>query len=211
MRLDSYGEGRVGPVGTVVKVLGSLSDSGVDILAVAHGFGLSSDFPPAVTAAAQEAAERGMEEITEEWVDRTDMLVFTIDPADAEDHDDALSLTELGAGRFEVGVHIADVSHFVPEGGAIDVEALARGTSVYLVDRTIPMLPEALSADVCSLRGESTDSPYRSSSSSTRRAKSMDVDTNGHGYDAPTGCRMSRSRRYWMVWARPRRPSTRQS
>ena len=152
VRLDSYGEGRVGPVGTVVKVLGSLSDSGVDILAVAHGFGLSSDFPPAVTAAAQEAAERGMEEITEEWVDRTDMLVFSIDPADAEDHDDALSLTELGAGRFEVGVHIADVSHFVPEGGAIDVEALARGTSVYLVDRTIPMLPKALSADVCSLR-----------------------------------------------------------
>ncbi len=153
VRLDSYGEGRVGPVGTVVKVLGSLSDSGVDILAVAHGFGLSSDFPPAVTAAAQEAAERGMEEITEEWIDRTDMLVFTIDPADARDHDDALSVTELGAGRFEVGVHIADVSHFVPEGGAIDVEALARGTSVYLVDRTIPMLPEALSADVCSLRG----------------------------------------------------------
>ncbi len=153
VRLDSYGEGRVGPVGTVVKVLGSLSDPGVDILAVAHDFGLSSDFPPAVTAAAQEAAERGMEGITDEWLDRTDMLVFTIDPADAKDHDDALSVTDLGAGRFEVGVHIADVSHFVPEKGAIDVEALARGTSVYLVDRTIPMLPEALSADVCSLKG----------------------------------------------------------
>lgn len=153
VRLDSYGEDRVGPVGTVVKVLGALSDPGVDILAVAHGFGLSSDFPPAVIAAAQEAAERGIEEITDEWVDRTDMLVFTIDPADARDHDDALSVTELGEGRFEVGVHIADVSHFVPEGGAIDIEALARGTSVYLVDRTIPMLPEALSADVCSLKG----------------------------------------------------------
>ena len=152
IRLDSYGEGRVGPAGTVVEVLGTLSDPGVDILAVAYGFGLSSDFPPAVTAAAEEAAERGMDEITDEWVDRTDLLVFTIDPADAKDHDDALSVTEQGEGRFEVGVHIADVSHFVPEGGPVDTEALARGTSVYLVDRTIPMLPEALSADVCSLK-----------------------------------------------------------
>ena len=133
VRLDSYGEDRVGPVGTVVKVLGALSDPGVDILAVAHGFGLSSDFPPAVIAAAQEAAERGIEEITDEWVDRTDMLVFTIDPADARDHDDALSVTELGEGRFEVGVHIADVSHFVPEGGAIDIEALARVRPLHIV------------------------------------------------------------------------------
>jgi ribonuclease R len=153
VRLDSYGEGRVGPVGTVIEVLGSLSDPGVDVLAVARGFGLSADFPPSVMAAAMEAAERGMEAVTEEWVDRTDMLIFTIDPADAKDHDDALSVTEIGDGRFEVGVHIADVSHFVPEGGDLDVEALARGTSVYLVDRTIPMLPEALSAGVCSLKG----------------------------------------------------------
>lgn len=153
VRLDSYGEGRVGPVGTVVKVLGSLSDPGVDVLAVAHGFGLSSDFPPSVMAAAQEAAELGMGQVTDEWVDRTEMLVFTIDPADAKDHDDALSVTEIAEGRFEVGVHIADVSHFVPEGGELDIEALARGTSVYLVDRTIPMLPEALSAYVCSLKG----------------------------------------------------------
>ena len=152
IRLDSYGEGRVGPVGTVVEVLGRLSDPGVDVLAVAYGFGLSSEFPAAVTAAAQDAVERAMDEVTEEWVDRTDLLVFTIDPADAKDHDDALSVTELAEGRYEIGVHIADVSHFVPEGGVLDVEALARGTSVYLVDRTIPMLPEALSADVCSLK-----------------------------------------------------------
>ena len=152
VRLDSYGEGRVGPAGTVVEVLGALSDPGVDVLTVAYGFGLSSGFPPAVTAAAEEAAKRGMDEMTDEWVDRTDLLVFTIDPADAKDHDDALSVTEQGEGRFEVGVHIADVSHFVPEGGPVDVEALERGTSVYLVDRTIPMLPEALSADVCSLK-----------------------------------------------------------
>ncbi len=161
VRLDWYGKGGGGPsgtvAGTVIEVLGPLSDPGVDVLAVAHGFGLSFDFPAEVTAAAQEAAERGMPETgssaADGRVDRTDLLVFTIDPADAKDHDDALSVTELGGGRFEVGVHIADVSHFVPEGGVIDVEARARGTSVYLVDRTIPMLPEALSAEVCSLMG----------------------------------------------------------
>lgn len=152
VRLVSFGEGSHGPAGEVVEVLGNLSEPGVDILAVAHSYGLAMDFPVQVTSAASESARRGMEELGEGRVDRTDLLVFTVDPADAKDHDDALSMTPLADGGAEVGVHIADVGHFVPEGGAVDGEARSRGTSVYLVDRVIPMLPEQLSGDVCSLR-----------------------------------------------------------
>ena len=152
VRIDSYGEDRAPPSGRVETVLGKVEDPGVDVLAVAHGFGLSFDFSPEVSAAAEKAGRQGMAEPGVERVDRTDLRVFTIDPADAKDHDDALSVVSLGEGRFEVGVHIADVSHFVHESDPVDVEAFSRGTSVYLVDRTIPMLPEILSADACSLR-----------------------------------------------------------
>jgi ribonuclease R len=152
VRLVSFGDdGEPGLIGELETVLGPLSDPGVDILAIAHSYGLALEFPPEVLEAAQEAAQKGLDG-PEVRVDRTDLLVLTIDPADAKDHDDALSLREAGEGRWEVGVHIADVGSFVPEGGPVDREALARGTSVYLVDRTIPMLPERLSGDVCSLR-----------------------------------------------------------
>lgn len=157
VRVASFGEGRVGPSGSVERVLGAMSDPGVDVLAVALGFGVSLDFPPEVTEAAERAA-RERSSAPGARTDRRDLLCFTIDPSDAKDHDDALSVQAIGGDGdggddvVEVGVHIADVSHFVPMGGQVDVEALARGTSVYLVDRTIPMLPSVLSNDVCSLR-----------------------------------------------------------
>ena len=151
VRITTYDEGRWGLVGRVERVLGKLSDPGVDVLAVAHGYGLPLDFPAEVTSAAERAATRGLEEPGAGRLDRTDLLVFTIDPADAKDHDDALSVAEVGPGRWEVGIHIADVSHFVRPGDPVDAEALVRGTSVYLVDRTIPMLPAVLSGEVCSL------------------------------------------------------------
>ncbi|MFQ5537894.1 MAG: ribonuclease R [Gemmatimonadota bacterium] len=151
-RFISYGEGGRSPLGEVERVLGKLSDPGVDILAVAYSYGLVLDFPAKVLKAAEKAAKEGLDEVGEQRADRRDLLVFTIDPADAKDHDDALSVEVREGGRWEVGVHIADVSHYVPEGGAVDREARSRGTSVYLADRTIPMLPERLSGDVCSLR-----------------------------------------------------------
>ena len=154
VRLDSYGEGDKSASGRVEVVLGKLTDPGVDVLAVAHGFTLSFDFPADVTAAAEKDARQGIADPGAKRVDRTGLCIFTIDPEEAKDHDDALSVVALGQGRFEVGVHIADVSHFIPEAGPVDVEALSRGTSVYLVDRTIPMLPEVLSSDVCSLKSE---------------------------------------------------------
>lgn len=152
VRLVSFGEGKVGPSGEVERVLGRISEPGVDVLAVAYGYGLVLDFPAEVLAAAEAAARAVGEAPDPHRVDRTDLLVVTVDPADAKDHDDALSVEPRGEGLWEVGVHIADVSHFVPEGGPVDLEARARGTSVYLVDRVVPMLPEQLSGDACSLR-----------------------------------------------------------
>jgi ribonuclease R len=151
VRLHAYGDGRSRSSGTIERVLGPLSDPGVDVLAVAHGFDLPLEFPEGVVRAAEEAAWVRSADPGPGRVDRRDLLCFTIDPADAKDHDDALSIRQLGRGIVEVGVHIADVSHFVPPGGEVDIEALARGTSVYLVDRAIPMLPPVLSSDVCSL------------------------------------------------------------
>ncbi|MCG6955378.1 MAG: ribonuclease R [Gemmatimonadetes bacterium] len=152
VRIDAFGDGNGNPIGAVEHVLGSLADPGVDVLAVAHSYGLALEFPPEVLAAAQRSAGEAGRDPGADRVDRTDLVVFTIDPADAKDHDDALSVRELPNGHLEVGVHIADVSHYVVEGGPVDLEARSRGTSVYLVDRVIPMLPEILSGDVCSLR-----------------------------------------------------------
>lgn len=147
----AYGARRHGPTGEVERVLGPMSDPGVDVLSVLFGHGLSLEFDRAVETAAAAFAERPVE-VTEDREDWRDWLVFTIDPADAKDHDDALSIRRLEGDRFEVGIHIADVSYYVPKGGPVDLEALDRGTSVYLVDRVVPMLPHSLSSGACSLR-----------------------------------------------------------
>lgn len=152
VRIASYGERRHGPTGEVERVLGPLSDPGVDVLSVLFGHGLPLEFPPEV----EEAARRSAADLSiapgGDREDARDLWVFTIDPADAKDHDDALSVRASGDGLWEVGIHIADVSAYVPRGGAVDLEALNRGTSVYLVDRVVPMLPHALSSNACSLR-----------------------------------------------------------
>ncbi len=152
VRITSYGSSKMNPVGEVEHVLGPISDPGVDVLAILHGHGLPKEFPPEVERAAQEAVRTLDEEGREERTDRRDLDVFTIDPHDARDHDDALSLQPAGEGLWEIGIHIADVSHFVRRGSPVDAEALHRGTSVYLVDQVVPMLPHVLSSDRCSLR-----------------------------------------------------------
>ena len=151
VRILTYGHRGSRPTGAVEKVLGPLSDPGVDVLAVVHAFGLVTEFPAEALEAARAAAEERASMPGEGRIDRTDLLCFTIDPADAKDHDDALSISVTEEGQVEIGVHIADVSHFVAPSGPVDEEALRRGTSVYLVDRAIPMLPPVLSSDVCSL------------------------------------------------------------
>ncbi len=151
-RITAYGDRKLNPMGEVERVLGPITEPGVDVLSILFGYGLDLEFPPEVEEAAQEVIGRKAREGWDDRTDRTNLHVFTIDPSDARDHDDALSLEPKEEGLWEVGIHIADVSHFVEPGSPLDVEALSRGTSVYLVDRVVPMLPHGLSSDVCSLR-----------------------------------------------------------
>jgi ribonuclease R len=141
------------PTGRVVKVLGKPGENNAEMLGIALERGFDAHFPKDVQAEADAWADKGI--TAEEIVGRRDMRqvpTCTIDPFDAKDFDDALSVQKLPNGNFEIGIHIADVSHYVRPGTALDREAYARGTSVYLVDRTIPMLPEELSNDLCSLK-----------------------------------------------------------
>ena len=139
------------PVGKVVKRLGRPGDNNVEMQSILAEYDFPLEFPAEAEAEAKKIRKPTKKEIASRR-DFRDVLTFTIDPADAKDFDDALSYRKLENGHAEVGVHIADVSHYVKPGTAIDREAYERGTSVYLVDRTIPMLPEKLCNDVCSLR-----------------------------------------------------------
>lgn len=140
------------PWGEIVDVLGVPGENNTEMHAILAEYGLPYKFPDAVErAAATIPIEITPDEIARRR-DFRDICTFTIDPADAKDFDDALSFRTLESGNFEVGVHIADVTHYVRPGDVLDKEAYERGTSVYLVDRTVPMLPEVLSNNLCSLR-----------------------------------------------------------
>lgn len=140
------------PIGQVIDVLGKAGENTTEMHAILAEFGLPYTYPKQVEAAAEKLSAEITPEDYAEREDFRDVVTFTIDPKDAKDFDDALSLRELKPGLWEVGVHIADVSHYVQEGSIIDKEAEKRATSVYLVDRTIPMLPERLCNFICSLR-----------------------------------------------------------
>jgi len=150
--ITAFGDRKLNPMGEVERVLGPITTPGVDVLSILFGYGLELEFPPEVEAAAKEVIGAREREGWKDRVDRTALHVFTIDPSDAKDHDDALSVEVAGEDLWEVGIHIADVSYYVEKGSPLDLEALRRGTSVYLVDRVVPMLPHLLSSDVCSLR-----------------------------------------------------------
>ena len=140
------------PEGEITEVLGHPGDHETEIHSILAEYGLPYNFPPEVEAEAQKIDRTLSEhEIGRRW-DMRDILTFTIDPKDAKDFDDALSLRKLENGNIEVGVHIADVSYYVQPGTLLDQEAYDRATSVYLVDRVVPMLPEVLSNELCSLR-----------------------------------------------------------
>ncbi len=136
----------------VVEVLGPRGRPGVDTLTIIHQFGLPGEFPAEVIDDSRRAADRFDEEHITGRTDFTQETVITIDPAEARDFDDAISLRRIENDHWLLGVHIADVSHFVPEGSPLDVEARNRGTSVYLPDRVIPMLPEIISNNLASLQ-----------------------------------------------------------
>ena len=139
-------------IGEVVDVLGKTGDNDVEMNTILAQYGLPYKYPKNVEAAAEKITGEITEQDVAEREDFRDTWTCTIDPKDAKDFDDALSIKKLDNGLYQVGVHIADVSHYVTEGSIIDREAVKRATSVYLVDRTIPMLPEHLCNFVCSLR-----------------------------------------------------------
>ena len=148
------------PVGKVIDILGAAGENNTEMHAILAEYGLPYSYPENV----EQAAEQIPSEITDAALagreDFRDVVTFTIDPHDAKDFDDALSIRPIKKGLWEVGVHIADVSYYVQEGGIIDKEAYKRATSVYLVDRTIPMLPEKLCNNLCSLRQDEDKLTY---------------------------------------------------
>ncbi|MCI3926969.1 ribonuclease R [Paenibacillus sp. TRM 82003] len=151
VNLVTFPDGRAAAEGEIVEILGHKDDPGVDILAIIRKFGLPEAFPEEVMAEAEAAPETIREE---ELVGRRDLrgkTIVTIDGEDAKDLDDAVNVERLENGNYLLGVHIADVGYYVREGSALDREAFNRGTSVYLVDRVIPMLPHRLSNGICSL------------------------------------------------------------
>jgi len=170
VKIIKYPEGRMSPEGEIIEILGHKNDPGVDILSIIRKYGLPEQFPEEVL----EEAEAIPDQITEEEIknrrDLRNKKMVTIDGEDAKDLDDAVSIERLQNGNYLLGVHIADVTYYVKEGSALDREAYNRGTSVYLVDRVIPMLPHRLSNGICSLNPQSD-----------RLAMSCEMEINNHG------------------------------
>jgi ribonuclease R len=151
-RIEDWPNPTEAPIGAVVRVLGKPMENNAEMLSLALEKGFDNEYPEAVIKEAEAISARGIPESDKaSRRDFRETITFTIDPADAKDFDDAISVKFLENGNIEIGVHIADVSHYVQRKSPIDVEAAERATSVYLVDRTIPMLPEVLSNDLCSL------------------------------------------------------------
>jgi len=152
VEIISWQDAQKAPIGKVIKILGKPGDNDTEMNAIAMEKGFDSKLPDKVEEEARKIKQEGIKKGDyDERRDFTKTLTFTIDPEDAKDFDDAISFKEITDDEYEIGIHIADVSHYVKIGSALDEEAKERGTSVYLVDRTIPMLPEILSNDLCSL------------------------------------------------------------
>ena len=171
--VDDWPRGEESPVGHIVDVLGELGDNNTEMHAILAEYGLPYRFEPEVENAADKISDAITKEDLKGRRDFRDTLTFTIDPADAKDFDDALSFRQLENGNYEVGVHIADVSYYVRPGDVVDREAQERGTSVYLVDRTVPMLPEKLSNKLCSLRPNEDKLTFSAVFELTPRAKTV--------------------------------------
>ena len=152
VKMTDWKPGEKNPTGAIINVLGMPGNHETEIHSILAEYGLPYSFPPEVEQEAQNIDRKIHDSEVAKRRDMRNVCTFTIDPKDAKDFDDALSIQKLENGNWEIGVHIADVSHYVIPGTQLDDEAYDRATSVYLVDRVVPMLPEVLSNDVCSLR-----------------------------------------------------------
>lgn len=171
VKITDWAEERRNPEGKIVSILGHINDPGVDILSIIYQYDLPQDFPPEVMEEVEEIPSEVLDKDKYGRKDLRNIQMVTIDGEDAKDLDDAVSLESLPNGWYRLGVHIADVTHYVKEGNPLDKEAYERGTSIYLVDRVIPMLPHKLSNGICSLNPQVD-----------RLALSciMDIDKNGN-------------------------------
>lgn len=171
VQITDWAQERRNPEGKVLSVLGHINDPGVDILSIIYQYDLPREFPQEVMAEVEDIVPEVTEQDKKGRTDLRDIPMVTIDGEDAKDLDDAISLEKLDNGMYRLGVHIADVTHYVKEDQPLDKEALERGTSIYLVDRVIPMLPHKLSNGICSLNA-----------GVERLALTcmMEIDSNGH-------------------------------
>ena len=151
VRITDFGDDKKKPEGVITEILGHVNDPGVDILSIIKAYGLPEGFPDEVMAQVAGIPDEVEEEEKKNRLDLRHLQTVTIDGEDAKDLDDAISISKENDDHYTLGVHIADVSHYVTENSPLDKEALKRGTSVYLVDRVIPMLPHKLSNGICSL------------------------------------------------------------
>ena len=172
-KITSYPTNKRSPVGEIIEILGNANDIGVDILSIIRSFGLREEFKNKVLRSAEEISSSDMKDAISDRIDLRDKTIVTIDGDDSKDFDDAVSIEKIKGG-YRLGVHIADVSHYVTPNSYVDAEAYKRGTSVYLVDRVLPMLPEVLSNGICSLNPDVD----RLTLSCV-----MDIDQNGHVVD----------------------------
>lgn len=174
-------------IGKVVEVIGYPDDKGIDVTLIVRAAGIDPEFPATVLKAAETIPDTISQEEINRRTDFRDISTFTMDGPTAKDFDDAISIEQLPNGRYRLGVHIADVSHYVTENSALDIEALERGTSIYPVDRVIPMLPEKLSNGICSLRPDEDRLTI---------SCLMDIDDEGrvHNYSVHEGVIRSRHR-----------------
>lgn len=154
VKITSWPNDAKNPIGEVIDILGKTGDNTTEMHAILAEFGLPYHYPENVNAAAEKIDAGITDEVVAQREDMRSVTTFTIDPKDAKDFDDALSIRRLDNGNYEIGVHIADVTHYVKPDTILDKEAQKRATSVYLVDRVVPMLPEHLSNGICSLRPE---------------------------------------------------------
>ncbi len=155
IKIKEWDDPKKNPEGEIIKVIGKKGDNDVEMESIVLEKGFAVEFPPEVEREAEQLVKKSEPIPEKDIAERRDFRnvdTFTIDPEDAKDFDDAISFKKISDDLFEIGMHIADVSHYVREGTALDKEAFHRGVSIYLVDRTIPMLPEALSNNLCSLR-----------------------------------------------------------
>lgn len=174
VEMESWESSQLNPQGSIVQILGYPDEPGVDVSSVALGFGLPLEFDSKLEKEAAAIRLKVSPAELDKRLDLRDQLVFTVDPPDAKDFDDAISLQQTPQGTWRLGVHIADVSHFVTENSPLNEEAFLRSTSVYLVDRVIPMLPEHLSNEICSLQPNEERLTY---------SCIMDIDDNGNVVD----------------------------